>query len=327
MNGYEHFVFTRLGVGITNPKWYEYRLPLFRATAFSSLMAQTEKRFSWIIAIDHEIPSDALRELEEMRREFPCIQLITRDETREAPNPLHVLPSDRPCLTSRIDDDDAIHIDMYRQVYALADQADCDTMFTFPAGLELDLRGRQYTPHGYPSYAMAAHLLTRDARKTNILTESHAKLTEFAQARALRHFLLSEIYPAWIYVRHVQVDSNLRKSKALMPFSDNALDQMCREFGMAKNTLDQVMATQHLWGRPSSAHHLGGVSYMRAKSDLLTAIRQAPANEKPQLLARYREMKFNIYPTCEECGAEQTQDEIERHGKVCAKCAEQRALA
>jgi hypothetical protein len=53
------FVFTRLGIGVSNESYYERVLPLFEAVTFPSMMGQTDSDFHWMIAVDASMPPKA----------------------------------------------------------------------------------------------------------------------------------------------------------------------------------------------------------------------------------------------------------------------------
>ena len=55
----QHFIVTRIGIGIQNENWYSSILSLFEAITFPCLRAQTSTNFQSLLVVDKNIPASA----------------------------------------------------------------------------------------------------------------------------------------------------------------------------------------------------------------------------------------------------------------------------
>lgn len=123
-----HVIATRHGIGVFDEHWFEYRQHLLEHLTLASIDAQTSERFTWLIVIDREMPSQARKRLDCMVEGRPHVKLLEvelkRDFKRAVRRWIQGECSSRGIdwvMSTRLDDDDAIHRDLVRQLHEEAE--------------------------------------------------------------------------------------------------------------------------------------------------------------------------------------------------------------
>ncbi|GAB3993053.1 hypothetical protein GCM10029992_03710 [Glycomyces albus] len=127
-SNYIHVLSTRLGIGVYDEAWFDYRLTLFENITVPSIRAQTEQDFDWLIVVDRHMPPRARIRLEQAvasvsRATFAEVEhysdyrkgIVTWSKERAAE-----ASADR-ILSSRLDDDDALRSDLFERIREEAD--------------------------------------------------------------------------------------------------------------------------------------------------------------------------------------------------------------
>lgn len=128
-DGTTHFVVTRYNVGMYSrpdtanqlgldpDDWMEERFRIFSAVTLPSLKAQSCQNFEWLLFTDPRTPSRFAGQLAEVAADWPALHISPAD--RSLLGLLKSRIADRAAeivLTSRIDNDDAWHVDYVRSM-------------------------------------------------------------------------------------------------------------------------------------------------------------------------------------------------------------------
>lgn len=152
MTGIEHFLLTRFAVRIReaasapDPTWISARVEIFKAVCLPSVLAQTSKDFRWLVFLDSDVSQDLVSELEAI---LPSNGEIIRVEGVCARDAIAAAVQSRTSgekvITSRVDNDDALHPTYIAKVRASLEPLDLSFVnFT---------RGYQYSRRRLLNYA------------------------------------------------------------------------------------------------------------------------------------------------------------------------------
>jgi hypothetical protein len=149
----EHVVLTRFNIRYTensdsfsvgnDPTWLAHRFDLFEQYCFPSLIQQSNQDFTWLIFFDNDTPSifaaraRALAERRSRTHAIFCDKLPierVRDEISK-----HIGSNPKWLLSTRIDNDDGLHIDFLSSVRQTA-QYNFSHVINVPVGLILRAR-------------------------------------------------------------------------------------------------------------------------------------------------------------------------------------------
>ena len=111
---------TRTNTAVLTDSWMENRLKLFENYCFSSLKAQTEKNFTWLVFFDISTPEIFRETIARLDNEFEAFTPIFIDGMKEFFPSINTEIKSRltqPYLiTSRLDNDDSLHQDYIKEV-------------------------------------------------------------------------------------------------------------------------------------------------------------------------------------------------------------------
>jgi hypothetical protein len=209
----EHLVLTRFSVKLLGPtaddgfapEWLEERLRLFDDYPLASLRAQTRGDFRWLVFCDPSTDSACLDALRARSETVPGLEVVLApsgrfedldDLVRDA-----VDPEAEIVMTTRLDSDDAFHVDAMRILAEYAEEFAETTLpslvVNFPRGYQLDVLGRRL----YERYYMKSPFLTLIERKSakpldTILMAQHTEVPQ----RVLTHQDISIV--GWLQAVH-----------------------------------------------------------------------------------------------------------------------------
>ncbi|WP_199038410.1 glycosyltransferase [Glycomyces salinus] len=206
-----HVVATRHGIGVFDEAWFEYRQLLLERVTLASLDAQTSKNFVWMIVIDRDMPKLARKHLDDMIADRSYIRLVEvelkRDFKGEVMKWVGKLASKRGAkwvLTTRLDDDDAIHRDMIaklqresRAVLDLDEQR--NTVFAPVLGcnwVPSELKGYRSF---HPSPSMGLSLLEMASEFRTVYDKNHMKLASQLAPTGARIRTIDDDTMWWLY--------------------------------------------------------------------------------------------------------------------------------
>ena len=129
---FQHFIITRFNLRkvdwtlsktnapVLTDTWMSNRLALFENYCFSSLTAQTEQNFTWLVFFDITTPDKFRREITRLEQIFPQFTPVFIDGMDAFQSQIRVQIKQRLkkpyVIASRLDNDDSLHQDYVREV-------------------------------------------------------------------------------------------------------------------------------------------------------------------------------------------------------------------
>ena len=216
MNGFKHYILTRFNVGLYGPdsqaavgpdQWMEHRLRLFESFTVPCLAKQSCQDFTWLVLIDRRTPDRYMDILEGISR--PATKVIYPVESGNAWIE-HFEPGDYDLVTTRIDNDDAFHIDavaaiqqMWRSSRPLNGKP---WVIVFPYGLILELAGRRIIGMEY-WYNNCPTLVEPRSGAQTVWRWDHSNIPQEIEHRYIKD------KPYWLQVVHSQNLKNAMPEK------------------------------------------------------------------------------------------------------------------
>ncbi len=228
-----HVIATRHGIGVFDEQWFAYRQLMLEHLTLASLDAQTHRDFVWVIAIDRDMPAAARARLEELAAGRPYIRLAETELKRDfVPDLVAWTRAEARArgkgwaLTTRLDDDDALHRDLvgrlHREAAAylaegraapaiLSPTLGCNWVPTEAAG------HRAY--HHSPSIGLS--LLEPAARATTVYRRNHSTLAQMLapQGVSVRHLDGETLW--WLYAHTGLSDQQRDGSERMSKVADH----------------------------------------------------------------------------------------------------------
>lgn len=229
---------TRYGVGIKDQRWFDHREQVFGNITAPSILAQTNRNFTWAIFIDADMPGPARAKLEEMVAPFGDkvvlhTQGLMRNNTVAAlARTLGLVSAEGMMLTGRIDDDDAYDVETVQTVYDLCegrlqDGTPLDAMvITFDYGIEwvmydiydIDMRSNRgvdlvrkaaIRPYRATFQGDSVFMLSRAETNVTCFAAGHGQMKKYMDEHGYEIRVVSPERPMWLYSRHKQVSTAL----------------------------------------------------------------------------------------------------------------------
>ncbi|MCC3763521.1 putative rhamnosyl transferase [Glycomyces sp. TRM65418] len=229
-----HVIATRHGIGVFDEQWFAYRQLLLEHLTLASLDAQTHRDFLWVVAIDRNMPPVARKHLEALAADRPYLHLAETELKRDFVPDLVVRVREEAkargkawVLTTRLDDDDAIHRDLVGRLHQeaaahlaegrdnpaiLAPTLGCNWVPTAAAG------HRAY--HHSPSIGLS--LLEPAARAATVYRRNHSTLGQMLvpQGVSVRHLDGETLW--WLYAHTGLSDQQREGSERMSKVADHA---------------------------------------------------------------------------------------------------------
>jgi hypothetical protein len=262
----KHFVLTRIGLGVSNPRWFEETVPLLEAVTCASLASQTSQDFTWCLVADVGMPAHARARLEGILAARPNFHLVMTDVTRMTH--MHLGGHDwvyEPCrtfmleralvanpldyiITSVIDADDAWHRDFVATVNAhfgarlpelMAQeqrrgphlQHSAGAVATFPLGLQWFAASDALEPMTFPFHSTSVSVAARFSSGVSAWSCRHALWPSQCAVLNFDRCELDPGRPMWVYVRHQRTDLGW-DARQRAPAERAAIDDLGRTFGI-----------------------------------------------------------------------------------------------
>ncbi|MGY0580694.1 MAG: glycosyltransferase [Paraglaciecola chathamensis] len=211
---FQHFLITRFNLRkkdwqtskhnkqVLTDTWMENRLALFEDYCFSSLQAQTEQNFTWLVFFDTTTPDrfrSVIARLEQTFSQFTPIYIDGMDEflpqSRRQINQRLTQPY---VITSRLDNDDSLHQDYIKEVQShFAEQQfmaiDFVDGFTLQVEPQVRFAKRSHVHNPFLSLIEKA-----DEIKTVWFLERHGQWSEIKALVPVR------AKPMWMSVIHME---------------------------------------------------------------------------------------------------------------------------
>lgn len=252
-----HVLATRLGIGVYDQAWFDYRLELFRTITVASMAAQTSQDFTWLIVVDANMPPKARATVEqaiagltnteildvEFKTDFRptvaawCTQTARRTATD------HV-------LTSRLDDDDALKTNAFERIHTEA--ADFLTtsphqyaVFSLNIGtMWLPAQRRGYTRY-HDSHSLGLSLMEPASHVTTVYSKPHRDIKQQFTPRGAHIKGIDGDTRWWLYATHRMADSDTgdgTRYKKIMEhkYGYHLDDNLLETFGLDPQAIDAL---------------------------------------------------------------------------------------
>ena len=164
----EHFLLTRFNLKkkdwlkdknsqeVLDEEWLAHRVSLFKKYCLPSVLGQTSREFKWLIFFQED-PPKAIRSLVKQLEKHDFIESIFVSSFEEFHQGLtgfifeRVKEDSQWILTTRLDNDDALHMDFMAMLWEETETPVHNTVLQFPNGLMLDLlNSRRLAASHYP---------------------------------------------------------------------------------------------------------------------------------------------------------------------------------
>jgi hypothetical protein len=199
------YFYTRFGIGVSDPQWWEYRLRLFQAVTLPSIATHLNHETRWVIMVDGMMNPKLSRELHRIVQETGKaghIDITPVLAYAHAPRMLGAMLSHHQTVrVIRVDDDDAIS----HNFLDLAPET--DGIHTFPLGYEVDLAGRQMRLTRRPFLSLNTIYQGPGQLVEEYVRLGHHRIQEWADKHQLPTARISTPDKVYIYSRHKQSDS------------------------------------------------------------------------------------------------------------------------
>jgi hypothetical protein len=211
---FDHFILTRFNLRIAyadghpglQASWLEHRFDWFDRFCFPSVCSQSNQDFKWVVYFDSETPGEFASRIEDYRR-FPAFRPVFIDgysesAIRDSISELRT-PGCDYLITTRLDNDDAIHKDFVRGIQE-GFQHQAFEIVSFPRGYVWQ-DGRIYsTRHASSPFASLIERVSDERQPAfrTILWKPHGEL------RTIDGFRTMEGPPMWLQVVHDRNVSN-----------------------------------------------------------------------------------------------------------------------
>lgn len=190
----------REGKPVLGPEWLSERLDLFERYCAPSVAGQTYRDFTWLLFLDEDTPAEARTRVSEAVSAAPDAELvflppIMNDEpvARAVTDRFDVDPD--LLITSRVDNDDALHEDALSAVRAAARPSRREFL-NLRFGYVTDGVTARVKSHKYGHYTSLVEPSSRDAFRTVHCGIPHGRARHFAPFRQLTDM------PYWLEVIH-----------------------------------------------------------------------------------------------------------------------------
>lgn len=219
---FKHYVFTNLGVGITDIEWLYYRTQIFFRTSYQSLLNQSETDFHWVIFVDNRLPVAMKWELSRKLRDCKCntkiIELESYSDIIQKIKNLILKDNSKYIITTRIDDDDLIHKDGIYWIQSNFDNnmVGCK-LISFKNGLEylpVDSIARNIK---YDTLALGLTLISERNENTRVINEfAHHIIRDTLTKQGVKFAskTIEHEEPTFIYTKHPLSDSSFVGARA-----------------------------------------------------------------------------------------------------------------
>lgn len=262
-----HVVATRMGIGIYDTNWFEFRLALFETITFPSVTKQTNQDFTWLLVIDQHMPASARQRLKDIVQEHPRVKILPIEMKSDFIGAVSAWsknqnPTDGKMLSTRMDDDDAIKVDAFqklRDMAAAAMQASCRYgVFSFDIGARWD----PFTNTAYSAYhhsiGIGLSMLEPVSEARTVYSRPHLDIKTLMAPKGTYIQSMGGVDPQWLYSHHALSDSDngakkrinkIREHKLRYSFSDEEL----ASFGLDATKVAQLaLAAQDVSKRESA---------------------------------------------------------------------------
>ena len=221
----KHFIATRFnlkadtwktakdGSPIRTEKWLEERFVLFEKYCFPSVINQKSQRFYWLIFFDSDTPDIFRNRIEKMTSKYDHFKPLYVDGTKSLRPALkqfiseNLNETDDFIITSRLDNDDAIHQDFVSTIQNLAIKKH-ETVIDLRKGYQINLSNDIYEYRNFDNQFNPFISLVESADKFDTVASRFHK--DWSKSNSI---IIYENAPLWIEIIHKKNIVNQPKVK------------------------------------------------------------------------------------------------------------------
>ena len=254
------------------------------------------------------MPDKARRYLEEITSQYSNIVILELDPFSTDP----ILGSKKPTayirknlltddvehiITSRIDDDDAWHIDTVQVIHQMyrdnKEKIKCfnnsqtkeasDTnltngfVITFPLGYEWVATERDLREYFYPCHSMTVHMVCDQTRDDSCFSGQHHRMGRYAKENNFIYLELNQNKPMWLYLRHKQANTAhskfVRSTRKPMKTSEEVLQMLSKKFGISLHDYE-IYLENHAKFTEYNPEQLKGKSFAQERREIRKEIKK-----------------------------------------------------
>jgi len=208
---FEHYLLTRVNIGLYDRKqkvrggqkiepqsWMEHRLDLFEKYCAPSVNNQRCQNFTWFIVLDPKTPMEHRMRIENAVQVKH--KVLFGDNFRKAVK--KEIPIQEIVITSRMDCDDAIHMDFIKDIQEWYEKKKKTGVVTFPKGWTYNIKKENLCHFRYPKNPFLTLIEKADKKVRTILFHRHTEAIKFYKLHKV------ETGHRWCMVVHDQNLSN-----------------------------------------------------------------------------------------------------------------------
>ncbi len=215
---FQHFVLTRFNLRkkdwqttrtntqVLTDTWMINRLELFENYCFSSLKAQTEKNFTWLVFFDSSTPEIFREVISRLDNEFSSFTPVYIDGMTEfLPSIVKEIKARQTqpyIITSRLDNDDSLHQDYIKEVQSEFSEQDF-MVIDFIDGFTLQVEPTvRFAKRSHVHNPFVSLIEKSENFKTIWTHERHGRWSNVKQVTPVRY------KPMWMSVIHMENKAN-----------------------------------------------------------------------------------------------------------------------
>jgi len=189
-------------------KWMEHRFNLFSKVCLPSIKNQTNQSFDWIVVLDKKTPKHFKEQLEACKtiRKFKI--LYDKEEARTVP--LSYIKNDikdENCITSRVDNDDALH-KRFMEIVAQEAEDNMGNAILFANGCYYDVSQKTMSLHSYPLNPFMSLPNNPSRDKSIVWSVDHGSIGDISKGVFTIH-----CQPMWLSTVHLYNRKNTLRGK------------------------------------------------------------------------------------------------------------------
>lgn len=215
---FKHFVLTRFNIKldnipnhnknnqpIRNDSWLKERFFLFEKYCMPSMIEQSNNNFIWLVLFSSDTPAKYLQKIEKYKLQFSFFKplflkngdYLSIQKAFNEEYPKYLKASDQYLITSRIDNDDAFHKDMIKEVQNRFNRQN-DIFLSFIYGLQYDINKKVLARIHFERN----HFISRIEKISNsietVITHDHTQIEKIAKVI----FINNKRKPMWLEIIH-----------------------------------------------------------------------------------------------------------------------------
>jgi hypothetical protein len=287
-----------MGIGIYDEAWFDYRLTLFERITFPSVSQQRNAEFTWLIAVDRNMPSAARSRFDRIVAESPRVLILELELKTDFVPAVSAWctahgADDGRLLTSRVDDDDALRLDAFEHLHAMADRALAHErtygVFSFELGARWDpLHNLAYRAYHH-SLGIGLSFLEPLSEARTVYSRPHLNIKSLVAPKGAYIESMGGADYFWLYTTHAMADTDKGDQRRVEKIRKHAWREELSaaelaSFGLSPNIRNELEA---LGGRGKSEEAFRVSTQTNRIEGLIRKHRRlladAPAAEKADL--------------------------------------------